>query len=360
MSTVYKPSDAFLIKAVPYSDAAPYAMTEVDAITPGVPCIIMFGGELTYCARFANHYIKQMRQTLTEGGVSGADMYSVYYDFGSRDAGLERAQLFRDAGHKIEKLNRNQEFAKNKTQHMLETEPTPRYIEKLYKMLCEPILGTMPGGVRVDTATVRKNASLVRMYAHSHGAAAIRMLGDMMAARMAELGFTQSEIRDIQQQIVVIQHGPIVPLEHPRFTTLSFGSASDTRINTHNKFSEYVFDHAEDVYPSYFSQGGAHMFTAGQLKINIGSEHDDAGLVKAEEKLLTPDGRIIFAAERNAIVNSVRAAIDGRDTPSVPDLASGNGVDFDALKNNGEWFYKVMLADIKNQTKQNPKHANQK
>ena len=93
MSIEYKPSDAHVIKSVPYSDDAPYGVIEINQIVPNRPAIVIFGGELTDCAKHANHYIKQMQQILTEAKLSDIDIYSVYYDFGSRNSELERLSV---------------------------------------------------------------------------------------------------------------------------------------------------------------------------------------------------------------------------------------------------------------------------
>ena len=334
MTIEYKPSDAHIVKAVPVSDDAPYGVKEVQAITPNRPSLVVFGGELTDCARHANHYVKQMHQILDEHNMSGVDVYSVYYDFGSRDSNLERRMLFRNAGRRLAKLDDEEKIVL----HMRETEATPKYIEKLYKILCEPLLA--------QNAT--NNASKLRFYAHSHGAAAIYMLGKYMARQMQKNGFSATEINTIQKNIVAIQHGPIAPLENPNFMTLSFASASDTRMDMHNIFSKYVYLNAENLYPSYFNQCGMHLFVGGQLKNNFRGEHDNTGMLKSEKELLTSDGEVILAAERNAIINSLKAAKNNQPTPTVSQMVSGNGVDFQEMKSNGEWFYQTMLNDVKN------------
>lgn len=335
MSIEYKPSDAHVIKSVPYSDDAPYGVIEINQIVPNRPAIVIFGGELTDCAKHANHYIKQMQQILTEAKLSDIDIYSVYYDFGSRNSELERLNLFRQAGRKLKTRAVDAECI----EHMQTTEPMPKYIEKLYDVLCKPIL----------TQNALNNASKLRFYAHSHGGAAIFMLGKYMAKKMQEIGYSATDIDTIQKNIVAIQHGPITPLENPHFTTLSFASASDTRMDMHNIFSRYMYYNAENLYPSYFNQCGTHLFVGGQLKNNFRGEHDNTGMLESEKELLTSDGAVVLAAERNAIVNSLKAAKNNCPSPSIAKLISGKGVSFKDLKSNGEWMYQTMLSDIKNQ-----------
>ena len=107
MSIEYKPSNAHIVKAVSVSDDAPYGVIEINQIVPSRPAIVIFGGELTDCAKHANHYIKQIQQILAEAKLSDIDVYSVYYDFGSRSSELERLNLFRQAGRRLERIGRS-------------------------------------------------------------------------------------------------------------------------------------------------------------------------------------------------------------------------------------------------------------
>ncbi len=352
----YKPSNVRIIKSVPKTPDNEYGVVDVDAIDFNSPCIVVFGGELTDNPRFANHYIKQMKHVLGEQDAQRVNIYSLYYDFGSRDTNSERVQLFRAAGHRIRNMSTPIEKINQNIEHMAQTEPTPKYIQRLYDMIINPILVSGAAGTRLDINIVAQRMSNVRFYAHSHGAAVISMLGTYTVQKMKVMGYGAREIRNALRNIVVIQHGPITPLEHPDFTTLSFASASDTKMNLHNKFSEYAYENSCDLFPSYFDRGGANLFAAGEVSTLITKEHDNEGLTNPEH--LTEDGQIIFDAERNAIRNSMRMA--GQPTPSVRDLVAGPGVNFDMLAANGQWFYRNMITDLKSQMKQNPKHDYQK
>ena len=107
---------------------------------------------------------------------------------------------------------------------------------------------------------------------------------------------------------------------------------------------------------SYFSQNDAHLFVVSQISKNMASEHNGTGLKLADSDILTEDGKVLFAAERNALINSVRTT----GVPNVAALVHGEMVDFESMKHSGDWFYKMMLADIKSQMQQNPKRGNQK
>lgn len=341
MNAEYTPTKAFVMKEVPRDEQFEHGVAPTDTIEVGKPTLIVFGGDMTYKPQNANYYIKRMRKILDCGDVKDVNIYAAYYFFGLHDYKGYRATIFKAAGHKIK--------------HSLTTKqakevPTPDYIQDLFEMLFLPLI--------VNKEKALENVSKVRIFAHSHGAMVARVLGDFMAAQMRKMGYAPDEIKKIQQNIVVIQHGPTTPLENPRFTTLSFGSAEDIMMDMHNRFSKYAYDNSIDMYPSYFSQGGARLFATYRLAHGVDGEHGIDGLT--ETAYLTDDGKIIHAAERNAIVNSLRAAANNQPMPTVESLVSSPGVNFQEMKSNGEYFYGQMLRDIKRLMKQNPKHANQK
>ena len=350
--TEYKNSNAGIIKAVPKTADNQYGIIEVDVVPAGRPTMVVLGGELTYIPRFANHYLGQIRRVLEAANVTGAELYSVYYEFGSRDADIDRINLFRRAKRKLLNMKRNRQAMEFKTEQMATNEPNPVYLDKLYNAIMRPIIFDNNTQTPYDVQTAAKNASLLRFYTHSHGGAAVTELGAMMAKDMRKMGFTNTQIKNILQNVVVIQHAPITTLENPLFTTLTFASASDTRMNLYNLFSEFAYENAMNMYPSYFSQNGAHLFAAGQIMSTMAGEHDNAGLI--ETARLTDDGKVIMAAERNAIINSMQSAIDGNATPTVDKLVGGDGVDWDDLVRNGNWFYDNMLKNIKRHKKRIP------
>ncbi len=345
----YKPSDATVVRAVPKSFEHPYGVMQVDAINIDKPTIVVLSGDLSYLPQHANHYIKEVRQVFMDAGADVPEIYAAYYTFGSRDAYTERIQMFRAAGHRIINLNRHEEMFAIRAKHNADTEPKPLYIERLFDIIIRPVIS--------GTATqIEQNAQNLRFFVHSHGGAVVRMLATKMKAELKKQKIPVAQIKTIMRKVIAIQHGPIAPLENPEFTTLTFASASDFTMDTQNQFSEYIHNHSEDVYPSYFSQNDANLFVVGQISKNMTSEHDGRGLKSSDSDILTEDGKLLFDAERNAIINSVRTT----DVPDVAKLVSGKNIDFDAMKYNGEWFYKMMLADIKNQMKQNLKRGNQK
>ncbi len=351
MNQDYRTSDARIIKAVPKTAENPYGIIDVDSVTVGTPAIIALGGEFTYTQQAANHYISQIRQILTKHHIDGADIYSVYYNFGSRYADLERQEIFRAASRKIKEAEHPnaREFRRNKIAQMQENEPNPIYVQKLYNMIIKPMIFNENGVVR-PIAEIAENTNKLRMYAYSHGAAVIYAMGKIATTEMKQSGIAPSDAKKLLKNIVVIQFGPVAPLEHPVFTTLSFASGSDTMSDGHNNFSEYMYENAENLYPGYFSQLGTHVFIAGKINERYDKEHDDSGVVSDDG--LTEDGQVLFSLERNAIVNVMRATVQNRPTPSVQEMVSGHGVDFEELKHNGNVFYDRMVKRLRAQKNQ--------
>ena len=349
----YTFSNAGLIKSVERSAEHPYAVKEVESVDIDKPILVLFGGEFTYIPQSANHYIKQMKAVFEPYDVGDINIYSVYYEFGSRHADIERTELFKAAGRRInQKLHPNAEkFRQEKLDLMKQNEPTPEYIAKLYRAIILPLI-IKPDGTLLDKKTIAKNFSKLRMYGYSHGAAAIYMLGQYTKKELQKRGLSSTETAKLMQNIIAIQFGPVAPLEHPPFKTLSFMSGSDTRVDGFNNFSEYMYDNAENLYPAYFHNLGADMFVAGKINERFDGEHNDEGIMS--EQNLTEDGKILFNALRYAIFNSLNST-----NADVEKLVSGPGVNFKEMKQNGEVFYDRMLNRLRAQ-KRIPAHDYQK
>lgn len=348
--TAYKPSNANLIHRVPKSDTAPYGIVQTITVPTDVPVLVAFGGELTYADQFANSYASMLNTLMTENKITGVEIYSVVYEFGSRDAALERAELFRAAGRKISVPEHPTARATYERQlrDIKENEPVPNYVKKLFDILLRPRISD-DAGHRLPMAESMARTGRIKFYAHCHGAAAIYQMGEMMHAEMLRLGYTPDEITRVQKNLLVVQHGPLGPLNKQRFTTLSFGSAEDTMMQNHkNQFAKWIYDNSPDIVPSFFGEPNGNVFVAGHLKVASFQEHDHKGLLKSDEEMwpLTDDGKIIFAAERNALINGARHSIRGGPMPGIAELVNGDGVNFEELRQNGNYIFNLMMSDL--------------
>lgn len=337
-------SNAGLIKSVERTDEHPYGVKEVEHLDTDKPMLVLFGGEYTIGHHAANHYIKQIKSVFEPYGVGDINIYSVYYEFGSRHADIERIDLFRTAGRRVEQKHLHPNAIKmrqEKLKIMKQNEPHPEYIAKLYRAIIKPLI-TNPDGTLLDTQTIAQNFSKLRLYGYSHGAAAIYMLGQHTKKELQKLGFASAEITKLTQSVIAIQFGPVAPLEHPEFKTLSFMSGGDTRVDGFNKFSEYMYENAENLYPSYFHILGADMFVVGKISERFDGEHNDEGMTS--EKNLTEDGKLLFNALRNAIYNATHS-----NNTDVAKLVAGPGINFQEMKYNGDVFYDRMLNRLRGQ-----------
>ena len=365
MNDEYRVSDAVVLKSVPKdADENPYGITEVMSLQPGRPSVVMFGGEYTSMPLAANHYIKYMKNLLAENHISDTDVdiFSAYYLWGSRHADTERDQLFRDQGRETHGLGwRTMLYRANKLQAMNMHELMPRYIEVLFDVVVRPLILDKTG-VRFDINTALSHVGRVWFYAHSHGAAVVYMLGEYMAKKMRQYKYSDAEIRRIQNAVCVVQHGPTAPLEHTRFKTLSFMSASDTVSNQRNIFYYRLNKYADCVGPMFINRWGMNLFVCGHLWDDKDMEHDDRGMLNADFRRLTPEGKIVIGAERNAILNLIKRTVNGSATTqyAIADLVSGDGIDFQTLLMGGRNFYNNMYGDLHVKYPQNPKHGRQR
>lgn len=358
--TDYVPSDAKIIRRIPATPGNTSSVIHCERVPFDVPCIVAFGGELTYCDQFANAYAKTLENLFKEYGVTGNNIYSVVYEFGSYDSTLERAKLFRIAGRKLELSDRTEtaQRLEQKLRNMNKNEPIPNYIINLYNILLRPRIADS-GNKKLATDMAENRMRRIKFYAHCHGAATIAQMAHYMHGEMLKIGYTLHETAKIMKNLLVIQHSPLAPLDNTKFTTLSFASAEDTALNHRNKFSEYIFENSADISPSFFAEPLGNIFVGGKLKTGIRGEHDHTGLIKTEfnSKFLTDDGMIIFGAERNALARGAMHSVRGGTLPSISELVSDENIDFDAMKRNGDFLYKVMLTDLR---QQNPKRGHQK
>lgn len=361
--TAYRPSRAHVIQRTAPDGADMYHMSIALSVPTDVPAVVAFGGELTNSDSHANSYGKMLYRALAEENVSGVNVYSVVYDFASRSPSLERADLFHRAGRKLNLADHPVARAAQtvRLDEMRAKEPVPNYVIDLYNILLRPRLFDENGRVRpINTAI--KNMRNIMFYAHSHGAAAITQLGDYMVGQLVAAGRTPEQIAKIQHNLLVIQHGPLTPLNpnRRRFNTISFASAEDTTMQNHaNAFARYMSENSADVVPAFFAGDRGNLFIVQHLRSTFTGEHDHRGILRDERQAMmtSDDGGILFDAERNALTRGAKNMLTGRAAPSVRELVNGKTVDFDQMKRNGDALYNIMMVDLH---QQNLARGNQK
>ena len=351
---------------VPKTDTCIYGIEPTTNIPKDKPCIVAFGGEGTHSIKQANYYASLLEKWIDYCAITGVEIYSVYYyetETSCNPDAITKTPKGASAdsvmSENVKCSNRNQERANAFTQarsKILNPRATiydvdTNYVHELYDAIIRPRISDDNGNKLPDDIALQNIRNII-FFTHSHGSTPVRTFQDIMFSDMHKLGYKPDAITNIMKNLLVVQHAPISPLEKSRFNTVSFMSANDTDLDFHNKFSEYVSEHNADIAPSYFELGNffvAHSFTHDYLL-----EHQIVDLLPGTaQNILTPDGAIIMAAERNAVINGVRAVLKGKPIPDVKHLVSPVSKsdtirpNFDILAKNGEFFMGVMQKDLR-------------
>lgn len=322
-------SMAHLIKHNKNSNGAQRPFVYSDRIDINVPSLVILGGALTTDESRAMGYISHMLRNIKN--VSDVNIYAAVYEFGTVDPMLVKANVFRRAGRKMA-LDMDATIARRKEQELNEintTEPTPGYIEDLYEIIFEPRI------IRDNPTATAKNMGNMVLYSHCHGAIVVNMLADMATRQMQSAGFDKATINQCMANVIVIQHNPTAPLENAKFTTLNFMSASDDTLNFFDAFSKNVL-WRDDIAPAYMGSDYANVFIAGKLNRTNGSEHGFSVGYRDNGADLTPNGKVIFGAEQNALNNAVNNMLSGIKTIDVEQLVAGHGIDVAQMRANGK------------------------
>ena len=331
--TNYVGSSASMIKHTSTTGGRRFLYSDV--IDVNKPALVALGGALTTNETKAFGYIENLRNAIRN--KSDVDLFAAVYKFESLDPMLIKANAFRRAGRKI-RLDMDANIAQRKETELgiiYENEPTPGYIEDLYDIIIAPRI------IRGNTALTAKNLRGVILYSHCHGAIVVNQLADMAEQQMKSTGFKNNEIKQCLSNVIVVQHNPTAPLENARFTTLNFISASDDTLDYFDNFSKAALKR-DDLTPSFIGNKYANVFVASKLYVADGSEHGFSAGYQDNGSKLTPNGKVIFAAEQNAINNAIDAAVAHAPMPSIEQLVTGNNVNIEQMRNNGMEILKRM------------------
>lgn len=346
--TKYNHSDIGIVQRIAKTPENPHGVKPAYYVPITKPAFLILGGSGTKIEKNANNYAARLEALLKENNISDINIYSVFYKFGSHRPFLDRINLFRRAGRKITLVDEEEQ----NMQIMMENEPEPEFIDKLFDIFIRPRIMNSDHG-RLDFHIAMQNISKLKIFLHCYGSSVIKFLEEMTLSEMQKIGYKKSEIKSIMRNLLVIEHAPSAPIEKSAFTCLSFATAMDQVLNHYNLFHKYAKRLAKFIKPSYFPEPYGNFFLVGRTKYDQenDAEHETAGLVNRERHLLTPDGEILFTAEANAIVNGLNATIAGEALPDIEELVSGNGINFAEMKANGEDFIKEMVSDLRSAIK---------
>ncbi|HNY25241.1 MAG TPA: hypothetical protein PKJ33_01685 [Alphaproteobacteria bacterium] len=343
----YIPSEIKIIQSVPKTIDNIYGIKLVDSIPVIKTVLFILGGNKAESEKTANNYALRLSYLLKENDINDVNIYSTLYYFNSRNTEFDELNIFQKARRKISTLR---ECLNHDIKNTMENEPEPLFLNYLYNILIKPrIVGKK--SEKIDLEKAIENVRKLVIFTHCYGSTVLKYLENFIGDKMSKIGYSKDDIKKIQENLLIIAHTPLSPLEHSKFTTVSFMSAMDEVLDHKNLFNKYIKNIDQNLKPSFFSGEKGNFFIVKKSKKDEGAEHFTSGIPKKEEHLLTDDGKIIFTAERNALINGLKNSINGGPLPSIRELVSGGDFNFDTTEENGNLFYKNMLYNLRDKKK---------
>ncbi|MDE5615452.1 MAG: hypothetical protein K2I81_01295 [Alphaproteobacteria bacterium] len=314
---------------------------ETQSMDISKPCVLILGGENTNSPIVANSYFRSIKETLNNNQItSNLNLYSVYYDFGSRNSNSDRFMLFY-------KFRTPKQLAEINASYLLSDlysyplyETSPKYINDIYQIAMHPRLYAKNGDI-LSPEQIEKNLRNMVIFAHCHGAYVARMLEQKML-QDPNIQKLLSQKPKLLQNLLVINHAPFAPLENYQFTAISFCSASDTQACLYTKLDSQIKSAPNECAPAFFGAEFGNVMIADRLKHNIEDEHSHIGLRGSHftDAKLTRSGKILFSTERNSLLKGVNAMIKDKAMPTIPQMLSTQYASYEDLKRKGMQLYR--------------------
>ena len=337
MNQGFQRSSAQIIKIVPKSVNQDEFVRNPSAIPVGKPAFFMLGGEETIDAYKARFYGRYIRTILNKNNISDLDYYSVFYDFGSRVPSHDRAELFRAAGRNVVELEEGNERRAQRIATVDKFESKPIFVQVLFEHIFKPRIVNQYGR-RYDINTAIQYARNAIFFTHCQGTSTMLMLQRKLQQAMQDAGYTTGEIDLFLKNIVTINHEPLGPLNQLRTTSVSFMSVHDAVLRNNNMIDAVFQENIEKVKPMFLENTNTLIVPKVRDEATDAEtdEHSTFDLGDRNSYTISDDGKILFAAERNAIVKAATAAIERKPIPT--NLITGRGVKLSELIQNTETF----------------------
>lgn len=329
---------------VPLSN--PLNQDHVTSMDLSTPCILVLGGENTNSVTWANNYCISIAKTLHLKGIkSGLNIYSVYYKTRDRNNDLDRLNLFREFRDTNQLLSYGNGLTMTDITYMnrsyLLSNTYPNYIHDILNFAFIPRMIGQYNQI-LQPKKISENFRKMIIYTHCHGTYVLRMIEKYLIQESNKFTYCLSDMYEIQKKLLVINHAPFAPLEQCNFSTVSFLSASDTQVNYYNELS-YNMQKTPDLFqPAFFGPKFGNVMIANRIKKDITKEHSQVGLSGdyKTEHTLTANGQILFAVERNALLEGTRAMLTNKPIPEISKLVRSSEAnlefDFSDLKKRGK------------------------
>ena len=324
----------------------PYKLEHTTSMDLSTPSILILGGENTDTLIWAHNYCITIAKTLHLNEIkSGLNIYSAFYKFRDRNAGLDRLNLFREFRETNQLLNYGNGLTMTDIAYMNQSYPLsntyPNYIYDIFNFAFIPRL-VGRNSQMLPPKKIKENFRNMLIFTHCHGTYVLRMIEKYLHQESTKFTYSLSDMHEAQKNILAINHAPFAPLEHCKFSTVSFLSASDSQINYYNELGYNMQQSPDKFQPAFFGHKFGNVMIANRIKKDITKEHSQVGLSgdKKTGHTLTANGQILFATERNALLEGTRAMLAGKSVPEISKLIcipdKNAEFDFSDFKNRGQ------------------------
>lgn len=308
------------------------------------PCILILGGENTNTQEWARNYCITIAKTLHLNNIkSGLDVYSVCYKLRDRNSDLDRLNLFREFRDTKKLFEYGNGLTVTDVTYMNQSYPLSNtYPSYIYDIINFAFIPRMVGrnDQMLGSKKIKENFRNMLVFTHCHGTYVLRMIEKYLHQESNKFTYSLQDMYEIQKSILAINHAPFAPLEQCKFSAVSFTSASDPQINYFNELSYHMRLSPNKFKPAFFGQKFGNLMITSRIKEDITKEHSQVGLSgdPRDEHTLTANGQILFATERNALLEGTRAMLAGKPIPPISKLicTADEDYDFNFFKTRGQ------------------------
>ena len=323
----------------------PNILEHATSMDLSTPCILILGGENTNTQEWARNYCITIAKTLyLKGGIKdGLNIYSACYKLRDRNSELDRLNLFREFRDTKNLFDYGNGLTMTDITYMNQSYPLsntyPSYIYDILNFAFIPRLIGRNGQMQ-NTKKIKENFRKMIIFTHCHGTYVLRMIEKYLNQESNQFTYSLQDMYDIEKNIFAINHAPYAPLEQCKFSGASFASASDSQINYYNELSYHMRTNPDKFEPAFFGQKFGNLMITSRIKEDSTKEHSQVGLSgdPRDEHTLTENGQILFATERNALLEGTRAMLTGKPIPTISKLicAPECELDYNYFKAHGE------------------------
>ncbi len=308
------------------------------------PCILILGGENTDTQNWARNYCITIAKTLYLNGIkSGLDLYSTVYKLRDRNSDQDRLNLFREFRDTQSLFKYSEGLTMTDITYLNQSYPLnntyPNYIYDIINFAFIPRLVGCNEQM-LSPKKIKENFSKMIIFTHCHGTYVLRMIEKYLKQESNRFAYSLQDMLDIQKNILAINHAPFAPLEQCGFSAVSFTSASDIQLNYYNELSYRMRTSPSKFTPAFYGPKFGNVMITSQIKEDIVKEHSQVGLSgdPRDEHTLTENGQILFATERNALLEGTRAMLAGKPIPTISKLvnAPDKDLDYNYFKTQGQ------------------------